>query len=123
MRFSRLVVGMGFAGLISGCEIPPTPSDTFCLSASELAKEPVSNADIRARYYHWNLCEYDRARMMEFLDRLVAQDDPWALRAKGVHILRDDPREGRRLIERSAALGHEPAKRTLNVIDQAKPPT
>ena len=93
------------------------PADSWCLPVVELNQEPRAAGEVKRRYQHWLLCDYDRTRALRYLDILVARNDPWALREKGVLIMASDPAAGRRFIERSAALGYSSAQRTLDAMD------
>jgi len=130
-----LILRFGALALLAGavaCERPPeptapvptavNPSDAFCLEPEILRAEPVALDAVWARWRHWAICDHDAVKAAQYLDILVARDDPNALRFKGESLRRSDPVESDRLLRRAERFGWREPTLQNEINKLATPP-
>ena len=140
-RIGLIVIAAGLAA--TGCEqrstqrhanqpLEPTPeaiatavnpADFQCLAPEALRTEPVGSEAIWARWRHWAICDYDAAKAAQYLDILVARDDPHALRFKGESLRNRDPIESNRLLRRAERFGWREPTYQNEINKLATPPS
>lgn len=92
---------------------------------SRAAMRNTSTERLRVINGYYEMCQFDRQRILEILDVLIERGDAGAMRSKAVLLMYDgDPSndgEVERLFERAAELGDEPSRHELGVRRAPQP--